>query len=308
MVSWDSLVVAFLNSSKIILLSQPGKHYRLLVNGVALTTRFKHPGFPRYPDKSMPLGRYIEVLQKLINLGKTVVITTNYALISDKAVQWINDRRLGLPQGIGPPKDLRRFQYGFKVSAVWTSDIQQGTNFDEEYFRNPLWLENKELVQIYKLHGGSNWVYCDNCSDQRELHLSRTFNDVKKIFSIKENPTCCKCGTSYEYSIVPPMTNKNIDSDLVLKTVWSKAREALLNSTHIIFIGYSLPNADPKVIDLIKSTRSLNRKYYLIMEKNHEVISRYERLLGENLVKTFNSGYSSSNLFQIYEQINAETT
>ena len=30
--SWDSLVEAFLNSSKIILLSQPGKHLELIIN------------------------------------------------------------------------------------------------------------------------------------------------------------------------------------------------------------------------------------------------------------------------------------
>lgn len=279
--------------------------YRLLVNGVALTTRFKHPGFLRYPDQSLPLGKYIDALQKLNSVGKLRLISTNYDLINDKAAQWINDRILGLPRNISPPKDLRRFQYGFKVSGVWTSDASNGTNFDEDYFQNPIWEEIQELIHIYKLHGSSNWVYCDNCRSERELHLSRTFNDVKKIFSVKSNPVCSRCMNPYLYSIIPPMPYKNIEADMVLKAVWSKAEITLINSSHIIFIGYSMPDADPLVRNLIKKTFSKDKKYYL-MEKCADVINKFRDLFGDNLIEVFDDGYSSLNLHKIHKSIEKE--
>jgi hypothetical protein len=70
----------------------------------------------------MQLGQYMKLLQELDELGELRIVTTNYDLISDKAVQWVNERLLGLKKSISPPKELRRFQYGVKISAVWTSD------------------------------------------------------------------------------------------------------------------------------------------------------------------------------------------
>ena len=57
--------------------------YRLLVNGVALVTRFTHPGYSRYPDQSMKLGQYIKELQELNELGKVRIITTNYDRLAE---------------------------------------------------------------------------------------------------------------------------------------------------------------------------------------------------------------------------------
>lgn len=268
--------------------------YRILVNSVALITRYQHRGYARYADPTSALGKYLHLLREIDSIGRLTVITTNYDLINDKVVQFLNDEKLGFQGGSRPPKQLRRFQYGFRIRAVWTTR-QEGGNHDREY--NDVWIEDHNLIQIYKIHGSANWAYCMQCN---EMDLSRVFSDVKKLYSL-DYPQCPTCHTCYDYMIIPPLPDKSAFHNQQLGVVWHKGKEALKRALYVVFIGYSLPSADPLVLDWLKAGLDGNRNYF-VMDTNNDVIVRYQQHFGVPR-QTFQTGYSVEGLREIVRTI-----
>jgi hypothetical protein len=70
---------------------------------------------------------------------------------------------------------------------------------------------------------------------------------------------CRKCDTVYSPIIVPPTFYKDL-SKVFLNQVWNKAENDLLGVDHLIFCGYSFPDADIHIKYLIKRIQK-NRKH-----------------------------------------------
>ncbi len=97
-----------------------------------------------------------------------------------------------------------------------------------------------ESVQVYKLHGSLNWLYCPVC---RAVDLTPGEKAVLYIFENKEVSNCPICGTRYDPVIITPTFLKNYDNRFIGQ-VWLEAETRLQSAHEIIFIGYSLPDAD----------------------------------------------------------------
>ena len=124
-------------------------------------------------------------------------------------------------------------------------------------------------VELLKVHGSLNWLYCPVC---KSIWLTPKEKGVIELISgdaIKNN--CKSCGGRKVPVLVPP-TYFKVMSNPYLVAVWEKAERVLRECVHIIFCGYSLPDADIHIKYLLKRGQ-LNR---LSAEPNVTVINHFD--------------------------------
>jgi hypothetical protein len=116
-----------------------------------------------------------------------------------------------------------------------------------------------EAVALYKLHGSLNWLYCAICNT-----LTLTPN-VKGVIDLitdsdtnRDRAICRVCGSIMTPIIIPPTFYKDM-SRVFLSLIWNKAENALIKADHIIFCGYSFPDADMHIKYLLKRVQ-INRR------------------------------------------------
>jgi hypothetical protein len=98
-------------------------------------------------------------------------------------------------------------------------------------------------VKLLKLHGSMNWLQCPNCQK-----LFVEFGDKQQILDQVGHTLCrrCqKCGHQDRLngSLVMPTFLKDL-SNFQVKLVWQNAGVELMEARRLVFIGYSLPDAD----------------------------------------------------------------
>lgn len=253
--------------------------WRKLVEGVAQATRFEHRGYKYYEDPDTEFGQFIAFLRKASRETRVSIVTTNYDLIADKAAQYVIDEYLSYSHKAEPPKDLRRFQYGYSIREVWTQSVNESSaSLNQEY---KSWAR-AQGIPVYKLHGSTNWAYCNIC---KELDLSMTRDDVEAVYSSNTLSARCRhCGSPYEWLLIPPVPNKSAIGHPVLERVWRAAEEALETARLVIFVGYSLPPADPIVLEMVATARLRSRQSngepwrYWVFDRDESVCRRYEKI------------------------------
>ncbi|MBW8244259.1 hypothetical protein K1F50_15730 [Muricauda oceani] len=99
---------------------------------------------------------------------------------------------------------------------------------------------------LLKLHGSFNWMVCKNPECPSFDTIKPPFQKNRyKLIGLNESYTCKDCGSNnLRPLIVPPVSNKMIHKDEFLKNQWLIAREKLLDTNELIFIGYSFPPTD----------------------------------------------------------------
>jgi NAD-dependent SIR2 family protein deacetylase len=114
-----------------------------------------------------------------------------------------------------------------------------------------------EGVEILKLHGSINWLSCrqPSCLEHGKVHVAEL-----RYESITHEPDtgtveplipdCPSCSTQLRPHIVPPTWAKPLDDD-TLRQAWARAFNQLAAAEALVVIGYSLPDADPKVRELL---------------------------------------------------------
>lgn len=149
-------------------------------------------------------------------------------------------------------------------------------------------------VKLFKIHGSLNWLYCPTCNN---LRLTPKEKGVIKLL-VEDNyvlnqAVCNVCRTIYSPIIVPPTFYKDF-TNVFLNLVWNKSEQHLLQVEHLIFCGYSFPDADMHVKYLIKRIQK-NRKgktLKISIVNNHkgkkkalknEEKYRFERFLGQSV-------------------------
>ena len=140
-------------------------------------------------------------------------------------------------------------------------------------------------INILKLHGSLNWLYCPICNDINIEHLY----DKNKLNIIDYKHKCINCNSDIHPIIIPPTYDKKTNN-IFINMVWFKAEKLLLNTDLLIFTGYSFSDADMDIKYLIKKAQ-LNNKHnfdiYVINDfkgKNEYELqneeNRYSRFLG----------------------------
>jgi len=106
--------------------------------------------------------------------------------------------------------------------------------------------EPENVVTLLKIHGSLNWQMCTDC---KKLY-TRRMRDT--LLDIDYGETVCEgCQESLESIIVPPTYFKDMTNPHLVKC-WEDADAKLTCANHIIFCGYSFPDADIHLKYLIK--------------------------------------------------------
>jgi hypothetical protein len=141
-------------------------------------------------------------------------------------------------------------------------------------------------VEILKLHGSSNWLYCSNnrCPKRDSLQIAElifhpTHSD-DSVETVEPNLfTCTECGLNLHPVLVPPTWGKALDHP-VLHDTWSRAAQVLSEAEVLTAVGYSLPAADAKVRDLFNLgfSSGILRQAMVVIGNDEAAAERWSQL------------------------------
>jgi NAD-dependent SIR2 family protein deacetylase len=201
----------------------------------------------------------VKNLSKLGALVNTSFISTNYDILIDNALV---------------------DQYP-RISIDYGIDF---ANFD----RKGDWSRpQKNAIQLLKIHGSLNWLFCSTCNT---VTLTPKEKGIIRLFTRIDESYCKDCETVFSPIIIPPTFYKDM-SNVYLQTIWNKVEKVLRESKHIVFCGYSFPDADIHIKYLLKraqTNRKLPVSYSVVnnhSDKTKEMIelekNRFARFLGK---------------------------
>ena len=95
-------------------------------------------------------------------------------------------------------------------------------------------------TRLLKPHGSLNWLFCPTCN---ELDLYPGEKIVADILNGPHLVPCAVCLQPRRPILVPPTFFKAM-SNYYLQQIWKSAEEVFFEAQHLIFCGYSFPDAD----------------------------------------------------------------
>jgi NAD-dependent SIR2 family protein deacetylase len=205
--------------------------------------------------------RLVENLKTENQLKDTIFVSTNYDILIDNALTSLYPDFM-LDYGV----DFTNFGEG--------GDWKQPT-------KNP--------INLFKIHGSLNWLYCPTCNS---LTLTPQEKGVIRLLTDFSNSACDVCESIIVPIIIPPTYYKDM-SNVFLSVIWNKVEQSLRNIEHIVFCGYSFPDADMHIKYLLKRIQTnRNIPFRVTVVNNHpgkvESIAkmeedRYKRFLGKSV-------------------------
>lgn len=108
---------------------------------------------------------------------------------------------------------------------------------------------------LHKLHGSLNWLYCPSCQ-----HLDVTIGrkGVSYLYEEGSDFTCPVCFGPYVPLIITPTLLKTYDN-ILLREIWRQAEDNVSKADEVVFIGYSMPDADVQLRCMLKRALYTNR-------------------------------------------------
>lgn len=128
-------------------------------------------------------------------------------------------------------------------------------------------------VKLLKLHGSLNWLQCPICS---RIYVS--FDDKISIKHIEDEVRCRHCEKNYGKVAKGNGLNSNVVMPTFLKSfvkaqyklIWDNAAVELSEASKIVFIGYSLPQADFEMRQLLSRMVRKNAKIEVVSKDGSE--------------------------------------
>ncbi|MCJ7570332.1 MAG: hypothetical protein MUO82_00420 [Candidatus Thermoplasmatota archaeon] len=105
-----------------------------------------------------------------------------------------------------------------------------------------------------KLHGTLDIYECRNpdCGTSRRLYRSNSDDAIISVWLQDKRPPCPDCGMEGGEFIVPPGRNKSLNERAFDSIVVEHAYTALRQADQLILIGYSFPEYDFDIVELLK--------------------------------------------------------
>lgn len=205
------------------------------------------------------------------------VITTNWDILLDKSIQDVIDRYYNSNAVV---------DYCCYISSYRENDerVKPGLEMLGKGGFN---------VKLLKLHGSLNWLQCPNCQ--------RVYVDIDDKIAINQYTypiNCRHCDANFGVSdsykltsnIIMPTFLKNL-SNPQYKLLWQNAGVELSEASKVVFIGYSLPQADYEMRQLlsrmVRKNAEINVVGFSVDPKNdlsfQELELRYKLFFGDRL-------------------------
>ena len=204
-----------------------------------------------------------------------VVVSTNYDINIDAALY-----ELVYADETGAERD------GSQLSDVYLGSMEFRDPYTDEYA-----LSNaKATVDLLKLHGSLNWLYCPRCM---RIFVAAFGFSVRYLADLKDKGTederTCFCGYHpLEVVIIAPSSTQEI-ANLHLRSIWLNAYKALEAADNIVICGYSLPPEDLAIRSLFhraldaRHGKSLTVKVIDPNAANGQLKDRFVRLFGQDV-------------------------
>lgn len=147
--------------------------------------------------------------------------------------------------------------------------------------RQPIDIENGSEpvpIKILKIHGSLNWKYCNCCNQTLLTHWDRKIDLQKGKFLGYTYPdnqeyefVCPLDGTEFQTVIMPPSYVKSLNHPVITQLLSEASRE-IRATKKIVFIGYSLSDADVHVKALFKKQMMDDIEVVVVNTKKEELL------------------------------------
>lgn len=171
-------------------------------------------------------------------------------------------------------------------------------------------------LKVCKMHGSSNWVYCENCKAlfyqlDKKLSLHKKVGLVKEDFRLfnedfahkhfsytnlkrPDDNACHQCHTILSSHIATFSYRKSFRT-AAYSAIWHEAENLLADADKWIFVGYSLPEADFELKHLIKSAQlrvsdPRPKEIEAVLYEDEYASSKFRRFFGDENVKVYENG------------------
>jgi hypothetical protein len=227
---------------------------------------------------------------------------------------------------------LDRF-YVSIVTVNWDIVIEKILDYGQiDYGIDVRWLNSSPFlsakrVPLFKMHGSTNWVYCDSCRKihaglhgKSALHMKAfleaadfelfdlTRGDIESIRAqLNDTNRLCPICSNRLAGRLATFSYTKAFSISQFQTIWERAHDALRASDSWLFVGYSMPQADYEFKHLLKSAQ-LGRKdpnqwsCQVVLKHDQQAQEQYARFFGKSHVEIHQDGFTqwlSSNHFPI---------
>ena len=138
-------------------------------------------------------------------------------------------------------------------------------------------------LKILKLHGSFNWVQCPNCQGV-------FVNLENEPFELPFTPMYCSvCQKNKQGDYIPkqyiitPTFLKDFSSTH-FRSIWWNAGYEIAEASHIVFIGYSLPQADYDLRFLLSKNIQKTAKVTAVLKKDDKAQGNYQDFFGDKVM------------------------
>jgi len=171
--------------------------------------------------------KLVRALHAADALRDTVFVSSNYDILIDNALTELYDDDIDLDYGV----EFRNFER-------------------PDDWKRP---RREKCVALFKPHGSLNWLFCPACN---ELEITpKEKGVVTRLISDFTKASCAECGSVYSPLIVPPTFYKDLNN-VFLSSIWNRTDIALRRVRHVVFCGYSFPDADIHIKYLLKRAQT----------------------------------------------------
>ncbi len=144
-------------------------------------------------------------------------------------------------------------------------------------------------LKLLNLHGSLNWKYCNCCNQTLLTPWDRTIDLHKGKFlgfTYPDNEeyeyVCPLDGTEFQTLIMPPSYLKSLNQP-VISQLFSEASREIRDAKKIVFVGYSLSDADVHIKALFRKQLRSDQEVIVVNNKKAKVLKNKYFALAKNM-------------------------
>ncbi|MCB0742339.1 MAG: SIR2 family protein [Ignavibacteriae bacterium] len=149
--------------------------------------------------------------------------------------------------------------------------------------------DNPSPIKIIKLHGSLNWKYCNCCNQTLLTPWDRTIDLQGGKFlgftypdNEKYEYVCPLDATEFQTLIMPPSYLKTLNQP-VISQLFAEASREIRDAKKIVFVGYSLSDADVHIKALFKKQLRKETEVIVINSKKAALLENKYNAIAQNI-------------------------